>query len=171
MEQGISARIIERAVELLCRLVKTPHYKIGGTEPSPDEVVMEAFGTMLFEKYRILDLDFRLGVFKEILTAKLSEEVQKEFFQKCIGIDYDPDKIIADAANEADIPTCVFPPKSFVWLYSDRVETRFGYNASRVAHYLLPDGRWLVAQLFGPDVEKIIGQIMKGNTMGFQIEG
>jgi hypothetical protein len=94
-----------------------------------------------------------------------------EYLNPWLDVDYNPCEELARAADHAGIPHSQFSCKSSVYMRMDYVSTSFGYGVDDTYHYPLPDGGWLLTTLQGPDIDKMIKQIMSGNFMGLTVEG
>lgn len=65
----------------------------------------------------------KIEKFREILESKIRNElyIKKECL---LRVDYDPEGILADALKEAGIQSRIgmFPTKTIMWVYPDRIE-------------------------------------------------
>jgi hypothetical protein len=179
--------IIERAVELWCRALAHPRFDNGDTGSNGGLVMALATINAGAAIDKAGDFSAAIERFRTILTDKLkwnrdhhgettgttspSGRAETVYFDRHIGADYGPCKILADAATEAGIPHGAFSWKSDVSLYQDDcVVARFGYAAESVYHYPLKDGRWPICELSGRDMPKIIAAIEDGMLQGFTVE-
>lgn len=174
--------IIERAVELWCRALAHPRFDNGDGGPSGGVVMVLATINAGADIDRAGDYSAAIERFRTILAEKLkwNRDHQGErkdgsdrtvYFDRTIGVDYGPCATLADAATEAGIPHSAFSWKSDVsFYYDDCVVARFGYGAHPVYHYPLKDGRWLVCELNGRDMPKIIAAIEAGRLPEFMVE-
>jgi hypothetical protein len=114
------------------------------------------------------------------LLDKFAEELAKrimtpspddpEYFPNAsLHTDYGPDRVLADVAESVGLD-CQFPWKTNMLVYGDYVSARCGYGASEVYHYALDNGKWLVACLHGPEMEKIKKFVTDGTLPEFMIE-
>ena len=71
----------------------------------------------------------QLDKFCEILSQKISEELDhsNDLYVDC---DYGPCSILFEAAELAEIDTCLFPFKRRMWIRADSVTVKDGYDAS-----------------------------------------
>lgn len=67
--------------------------------------------------------------FVEILQARIEAGMGDRSWGFSLGVDYGPDAILADAAEEVGISTSRFPWKSSMLVYPDRVTAHRGYAA------------------------------------------
>jgi hypothetical protein len=70
-----------------------------------------------------------LDRFEEILTSKIEKNLEKGDF--CIGVDYDPDLILANSAKEAGLRIGFggWPFKTVMWIDDTKIEVKEGYGA------------------------------------------
>lgn len=72
--------------------------------------------------------------FADILAARIQTDLDRcrEYGDLSIGVDYVPDRILAEAAREAGISTLRFPWKTMMWVNDDHVTVSAGYRAPTV---------------------------------------
>lgn len=177
--------IIERAAELWCRALRAPTRDNGDT--GERGAMTSILSTMNAERdlAAVDDFDAAIERFRSILVARLkflrdnagkltgntaAYGPEKYFFHRTLSCDYSPDEILADAATEAGLPTSAFSWKSDVWMQPDRVAASFGHAARAASHYPLPDGSWLICDLGGSDMSKIIDAVMDGRLPQLTVE-
>jgi len=172
--------IIERAVELWCRALKRPEKDNG------DQSYHGAIGRGMAEANmeaqiaKVDDYPAAIERFREILvkrlkfardhegelTGKGAGSAHPERYRLTHGLhcDYNPDRELAEAAEEAGLPLSAFSWKSDVSYYGGKaVSTSFGYGVGDTYHYPLSDGRWLVCKLQGEDMPKIVKAVEEGH--------
>lgn len=69
------------------------------------------------------------------VTAELARYAAAEWGQRMsvtIGVDYGPDPMLADAAEEAGVPRGAFPWKTMTWTYADHATASLGYRGRSV---------------------------------------
>lgn len=172
MRDDFSKQVIDRAVDIWCRNLHNPFFDNG------DDTEHGAMGTALAtlniesDKAKIDNMGDRIEVFRKSLTNEIirRQEDMDEHLPCWIDTDYHPCQMLADAANEADIPTSQFSAKSTVQMNDGYVSTSFGYGAAYENHYPLPDGSWLITTLAGSDIDKVISSAIDGNPLGLTIE-
>ena len=57
-----------------------------------------------------------------------------------LGVDYGPDRCLAEAAHYAGIPTTNFPIKTTMWVSKNHIAVRYGYGA--VIEYLYANSNY-----------------------------
>lgn len=75
---------------------------------------------------------------KEIFFTKLSSYIDKEVERDgycIISVDYHPEGILAELSNELDISESLFPIKTNMWVFKDKIEVRLGYNGNTEVIY------------------------------------
>lgn len=158
--------IVDRAVELWKRMLKNPRFDngdnsfVGGmcaalamTMPSNvDEEKLKVFGDAL----------------KKSLMTNTVGGGSYEYFTSDLSVDYDPCRVLLDAAKEAGL-TAKFPWKTSMFLTDEYLSVSCGYGAELVSHYPLSDGRWLMTTLRGSDISKVI-DVINGGEPGFVVE-
>lgn len=168
--------IIDRAVELWCRALARPRFDNGDSSTNGGF----AMALHIINAGRDRDqVNYGEAIerFRRILSAQLKEARDKngqptgrqgpngpEFYrlERHLGTDH-PDPALAKAATEAGVPHSAFSWKSTVSFYDDGcVSASFGYGAPHFNHYPLSDGSWLVCQLRGEDMPKIIAAVESG---------
>lgn len=84
--------------------------------------------------------------FAEVLAPRLQADLDRmASFDGdpyiCVGVDYGPEKILADAARDAGISTSKFPWKTMMWIRPDHVTVSAGYGAATTLVWA--SGEWL----------------------------
>lgn len=162
--EPIDGRILERAAELWVRMLRKPKFDNGDNSSQGGMAV--ALASMLPH-----DADEeKLQKFKTILIQKLGEKDKYGSFAWMHGlhVDYGPDKILADSAKDAELKV-QFPWKTNMYIYRDHVGVSAGYGAKHVNHYPMSDGRWLMTDLNGTEISKVIEYLNGGQPM-FDVE-
>lgn len=169
MNQEISDKIIDRAVEIWCRSLHNPKFDNG--DKSFNGFMGQSLAQMNIDadKSKIDGMEQRIESFRTELAAAIKSEL-KERSYVWLDVDYSPCKILADAAEKAGIPHSLFSVKSGVTLNPGHAAASFGYGAEHQNHYPLADGGWLITTLSGSDIAKVIEQVEAGNSMGFTVE-
>lgn len=169
-----SDQIIERAVELWCRALRRPRFDNGDTSDSGGMTMMLATVLEGQQRDKVSDIDAAIDKFRTILSdaIKASREtdgrIPYEF--NYLGCDYGPDRALDLAATQAGVPRASFSWKSSVSIHEDCVVAQFGYRATPWRHYPLKDGRWLIADLSGGDMPKIIAAVEAGTLTDLTVE-
>lgn len=185
-EDTVSDQIIERAVELWCRALRRPKFDNGDT--SPNSIFGQALADMAINAavVKVDDYDAAIDRFRSALTQKLKFlrdndglPTGKEgkygpetyYFDRHLGVDYHPDRDLAEAADEAGLPHRLFSVKSSVSFFSPAcVVSSFGYRARQQNHYPLSDGSWLVCGIQGDDMSAIIAAVEAGRLPELTVE-
>lgn len=168
-------KIVDRAVELWKRALGAPVYR--NTAPgSPGNTPANDMASLMVAVLPKNNTPEILGAFGSALKKLLMEKQpyrhnpESADYIRSLGVDYDPDEILDRAAKEAGLKM-KFPWKTNMYIYGDRLMFSTGYAGARMHHYPLPDGRWLVADLSGDDMDKIIALAASGVETGLTIEG
>ena len=67
--------------------------------------------------------------FHNILKRKILDKLMKTNYQVYLGCDYSPEGILAEAMNEAEIPSSNAPWKTSMWIDPDgSVSVKYGYG-------------------------------------------
>lgn len=176
MREKVSSAIIDKAVDLWCKKLMDPVFDNG--DKSDHGFLSMALATINIEtaKTKIQNMAERIEVFKTALRDELlrvrDNPKDGEYFSPWLDVDYHPCQLLADAAEKAGIPKSQFSCKSSVAMFSDCVQVSFGYAATHIYYYPLPDGRWLITSLRGKDITKIIDSVISlGNPLNFLVEG
>lgn len=165
-------KLINKAVDIWCEALKQPKFDNGDnslagsiTNSMANELIAK---TIESES----ELDKKILIFKECLTANLIEKSKKEgrYFWGALSCDYGPDQNLQLAADKAGIPYKLFSAKSSVHINDAFLEASFGYGVNSINYYPLPDGRWLKTTLRGDDMKKVINSVMDGNPLGLEVE-
>lgn len=162
-------KFIERGVELWCRELRKPEFNNGSNNFLVNAM---AFLNIKQDRDNTPDMETRIEVFRVALTENLKKKKDgEECFYCWLSTDYAPNRILAEAAEEAGIPKSQFSCKSSVCIENTHVSASFGYGAKTINHYPLPNGDWLITDLCGDsDMEKIFKHVENGNKIGFQVE-
>ncbi|WP_426106402.1 hypothetical protein [Massilia sp. TSP1-1-2] len=165
--------IVDRAVELWMRALGAPVYR-NALLGTPDGIAMApvmALAAML-PKNNTPDILAAFGVaLKRRLLEKQTSTHNPDyhFYADTLCVDYDPCPMLAAAAAEAGLKM-EFPCKTHMWIAANYVSFSMGYGARDKHHYPMEGGRWLVTDLRGDDVDKVIGSIETGAPLGLTIE-
>jgi len=182
----VSDLLIERAVELWCRALRSPKFDNGDNSERGFFASGLAGINSDAAAAEVDEFDQAVGRFRKILVDKLKTSRDKNgqptgeegprgprhyYFDPDLRTDYRPEDEMAEAATEAGIPHNLFSWKSSVHLYwPDAVCASFGYGAPEVYHYPLSGGRWLITMLRGQDMPSIIKAVEEGRLPEFQVE-
>lgn len=167
--------IIERAAEIWSRFLRRPRHdngdETGGSSLAQGMAAMNSSRDIA----QVDDYDAAVNRFRDILVRNLKAERdskdENSWFRRSLDTDYNPDKELAEAAKEAGVPLSAFSWKTDVSFYNnDCVTVSAGYGAGYLHHYPLSGGRWLICELQGRDMPKIIEAIEAGTLSGFNIE-
>lgn len=161
-------KIAARAAELWVRMLTSPKYDALGDTGSPaDRQTMAAASLMALQMPNNADED-TLSKFGEELKKSLMDEGITHHQRCYLNVDYGPCEILSNAAERAGLKM-EFPWKTNMQIYSDRISVSYGYRADAISHHLMPDGRWLVAKLTGPDIS-IVMDYVNGGSPSFTVE-
>jgi len=163
--------IIERAAELWCRQLRAPFFDNG--DKGRNGLLAAGLHGMLLESQmkKINNIEERIENFRKFLIFEIKQKSDSEdYFYPYLDVDYHPCRLLADAAGNAGIPDSLFSVKSGVAIRETFVTSTFGYAGRRDNHYRLANNDWLITDITGDDISKIIAEIESGNTMGFIIE-
>lgn len=157
--------IVDRAVELWKRVLATPLYQ--NERPGEGGSLAPILAAMA-PKNNAPDVLESFGV--ALKKSLLQEDADQGWYGKTyLGVDYGPDRTLADAAEEAGLQM-QFPWKTSMHIYTDKVCFSIGYGSPDVYHYPLSGGRWLITDLRGKDIAKLIALIEAGADLSLQIE-
>ena len=170
-EKEPDRRIFERAAELWVRMLANPKYdNLGPNSPeSPDSIRQNTLASVLASRIPKNNTEDVLEKFRAILLENLTDENIQLRRRQSLHVDYHPDQILAEAANEAGLKM-EFPWKTSMWITDAYISVRNGYAAESVYHYPLSNNDWLVTTLTGSDISKLIGFIENGVLPEFTIE-
>lgn len=167
-------RIVDRAVHLWVQMLGDPKYDNLGPnslEP-PDSFIankMAAAISSQLPRNNTPEVLARFGAeLKKLLMGptKWKSDYGGEYEQTIdyLGVDYQPDRALALAAERAGL-VMKFPWKTTMHLRGDTLSVSCGYGAAHVYHYPLTNDRWLVTTLYGDDMPKIIA-LVEGGVLG-----
>lgn len=180
--------LIERAVELWCRMLKRPVFDNGDSSMTSGMASVMAGMNNSHNMAQVDDYDAAIERFREILTKRLKflrdhngeptgkmsdrgHGPERYWFSHSLSCDYHPDCELAEAAAEAGIPESAFSWKTDVTFYgTDCVSVSAGYAAPSLHHYPVLDGQWLVCELQGRDMPKIIDAVRNGRLPEFELQ-
>lgn len=170
-------RIVDRAVAVWIALLEKPKYDNLGKNSgeSPDSILANTMASMLASQCNRNNTPEVLTKFGVELKKLLMNETEYEYkswkegepstFHKMLpshlSVDYHPDATLAMAAELVGLDM-QFPWKTSMTLSETYLCVSCGYGAGYEYHYPLKDGRWLVGQLSGDDVSKIIDLVEEG---------
>lgn len=156
-------RTAERAAELWKRMLRSPKYDNGDASPAGGLAMMmaHAIPSNVDEE--------KLTVFGQELAKCLMTRDAHGWCDTHLGVDYGPCKTLADCAKAAGL-LVEFPWKTTMHVYADHLSLAYGYGAEHLNHYALSDGRWLITNLYGRDIEKIKSFVMDGTLPEFVVE-
>lgn len=165
-------KLINKAVDIWCEALKQPKFDNGDGSITGAMTHLVANDLIAKTNESEPELDKKILLFKEYLTAYLIEKSKKEgsYFWESLSCDYGPDKNLQFAADKACIPHVLFSAKSSVDINETFLEVKFGYGVKNTNYYPLPDGRWLKTTLRGDDMEKVINSVINGNPLGLEVE-
>lgn len=105
----------------------TPAFQNNG-DPSREGGLAGILGGLLAQENR--PEDAQVDIFTLALTKSIRERLSTSSGGwTSLGVDYGADKVLSDAAKEAGISATVFPWKTYVHVYPDRVTASLGYGA------------------------------------------
>lgn len=159
-------RIVQRAVWLWRKLLENPKYDNLGNTGTPQEKETMGVASMMADMIPKNNTSDVLDRFCAALFQKIMDNHNPWL---CTSVDYGPDGILQDAAKEAGLDM-QFPWKTNVWVQEDFVTVSAGYGAPHMNQYPLSDSRWLITDLRGDDMPKVIEAIESGIDLGLRIE-
>ncbi len=179
MREHIPDEIIERAVELWCRLLKAPRFDNG--DPGSGLASFMAEGAASRDAGKTGDFDAAVERFRTALVERLKflrdhegeKTGEKEYvghpgerdtiylFPSWIGSDYGPDATLRWAADKAGVPHTAFSWKTDVHMGPRWVRGKVGYTAPDRYHYPLPDGRWLITGISAREGEEDFAKVIE----------
>jgi len=168
-------RIKDRACELWVRALRDPTYDtLGETrkDPRADPTGGVALCERLATASRIASTKEVLERFRVALRAAMVDGDHEQNW-RYMSVDYGPDAVLRKAGEAAGLRTA-FPWKTTVCIETGNVAHvafSMGYGARTIRHYPLSGDRWLVVDLFGGDIDKVILSAENGNPLGFTIDG
>jgi hypothetical protein len=176
MQQPNNPIIVARAVELWKRALGKPTFKMfrdgePGATPIPGmmmEMLAESAGAPTQEQ-----LDKFGEKLTELLTNAQPRGREPHVSMRHVtylSIDYHPDETLSQAAEFAGISHARFPIKTSMRVAQDYVAFSMGYGADGSNHYPLNNGAWLITDLYGKDVERIIEAVNAGVQLGLMVE-
>jgi hypothetical protein len=151
------------AAELWKQMLRSPKYDNG------DNTFGGTVASVLATKIPSNVTEEKLEAFGEHLVKGILATAE-EWGSVSLYVDYGPTQELSDAADAAGLKM-EFPWKTDVTVEAGKVGVRQGYAAEAVYHYLLDDGRWLLASLCGADVEKIKRYVTDGTLPEFRVVG
>lgn len=178
--------IIDRVAELWARMLKNPKFDNGDTSSNGGMALalavigsashtkdaafvakVDAFKGILAERLKFLrDHDGEVMPESEWQDLGGNYRVTNYRFRHHTSVDYDPDELLDWAARAAGFEhtgKTLFPWKTDVSFYDENcVSVSAGYGAEQLYHYPLSNGRWLICELRGNDMPKIIAAIEAG---------
>lgn len=157
-------RIVDRAVALWRKMLACPKYDNG--DPSAVGFITSTMAAMLPSNVSEERLDAFCGHLRTWLTTP---GPRGDFYPKqSLHVDYHPDEGLRMSAALAAL-TMEFPWKTSMWLYGDHLHVRAGYSSPTIYHYPLSDDRWLVTDLHGREIAKVI-EYIDGGQPTFTVE-
>lgn len=176
--RAIPDTIIERAVELWCRMLSKPIFDNGdnsetglmatamigqlqGDSPIPASAI-ENFRALLIKELR----------YRRDHDGEASGDADGStiYFRTGLSCDYNPDEILSRIAVAAGVPHTAFSWKTTVWMEEDCVSVSQGYAAENIYHYPLDDGRWLICALRGSEITDVIKAVEEGRLPELTVE-
>lgn len=177
--------IIERAAELWARALRKPSFD-NGDRSFAGFVGMAMISSLADRKAeQTRDMDTKIDAFRSSLADHLKfsrdhegEETGKTdkygpikyYLETYLSTDYSPCRTLCECAAKVGIPIELFSIKSNVSLYHDSVSAAFGYGIEPTYHYPLSDGRWLLCDLRGAEMPKIIKAVESGLLPELRVE-
>lgn len=165
-------KIVDRAVEIWKRLLRNPKYdNLGPTcrDLPMKDLMPNLMASALTAKLSNNATPEILDKFGKALKQRLSREDEKYgSYIASLHVDYDPDRTLREAADEADLKM-QFPWKTNMSIHEDCVAVGVGYAAPFVYHYPLLSNRWLMTTLYGSDIDKVIKLVEEGCNL-FEVE-
>ena len=174
MKKIIEDKIFQRAVNIWGESLGKPVHDNG----DPSEVGMIGFAIQNEAAQnalkKITDFDKRIDIFKTHLFESLKSEYnnlkENEHFSGSLSVDYHPCAQLRAAVDAAGLSVNLLSIKSSVSIYEGYVTSTFGYGHEYMYHYPLDGGKWLMTNLAGNDIGKIIALSNKGIDLGLKIE-
>jgi hypothetical protein len=121
----INKIIADKASEKWAELLRNPKYKMTYEGSTQSEKLTQAFTNMMVPQLPSNLTEDKLIVFQNKLS-KLIRKCDDNYMH--LSVDYHPDKLLSEAAAEADIEM-EWPCKTTMWLYKDKIELRAGYGS------------------------------------------
>jgi hypothetical protein len=157
-------RIVDRAVSLWRKMLACPKYDNG--DPSVGGFIASTMAAMIPRNVSEERLD---GFCVHLKAWLMTPGPRGDFYSKqSLHVDYHPDEGLRSSAALAAL-TMEFPWKTSMWLYGDHLNVRAGYSAPTIYHYPLTDDRWLVTDLYGSELSKVI-EYIDGGQPTFAVE-
>lgn len=162
-------RLVSRFCEIWVRLLRNPRYDNGDTS------IAGGMAMILAAQLPNNATEPLLEAFRIELFAAVKSQVEIQLKRDARGlyvaadVDYGPCEMLAKAAQAAGLDL-QFPWKTRVTLRNDCVTAAAGYAAPSVYHYPLRDDRWLICQLCGEDMPKIIEAVESGHLTALTVE-
>lgn len=92
------------------------------------EAYQSVFGSLIANMYPA-PTEAQLATFKDELVARLTQELARCGTQwYTIGVDYDPCRVLAEAADAANINYARFPWKTHLYVIEGKLEVSSGYG-------------------------------------------
>jgi hypothetical protein len=152
-----SEKIIRRAATVWARLLEHPKFDNGDKSANGGLAFVLS---VMANKNANNDKDTLDKFVDALTTIVMNTESGNEYQVRWLEVDYHPCVALANAATAAGLNIAVWPCKTSVQIFEDRVTVRDGYGAGAKNHYLLSDGGWLITDLDGDDdLKKIITMI------------
>lgn len=168
-------RLVDKAVDIWKKLLAKPKYDALGDGPSSIEerTSMGLASTMAAMLPNNATPEI-LDKFGEELKKILMDENRNTYERTTMHVDYGPDRTLQEAAELAGLKM-EFPWKTSVRIFTGEhgeiphVTVAAGYGAASKRRYPLKNGKWLVTDLCGEDIKKII-KYVEGETLELEIE-
>jgi len=148
-------------------MLESPEYKAVSENSAPEDRLNMGIAASMAKQIPSNATPERLDAFADALRRRLPGEAHGDYIS--VGVDYGPDKILSDAAEDAGLDM-QFPWKTQMWISHGTVSVSAGYGAPQVFHHPMADGRWLVTTLYGSDIDKVIALVERGVDTGLAIE-
>jgi len=164
----IDERLIDRAVEIWKRLLRNPKYDNVGDTGSIGDKKRGQITSLLAHTLPNNVTEERLELFGKALEKQLLSKDENIYDRFYMHVDYGPNKILELSAEESGL-VMEWPWKTMVRILENMIYVTSGYGAEATYHYPLSNKRWLVANLSGSDISKVIDYVTGGEP-NFTIE-
>jgi hypothetical protein len=164
--------IIDRAVEIWKRAVRNPTYdmfaKNDVTSDRTTEVMCASLATMGNKNNKDENVLQKFG--EELKKILMTKNENFDSYPRRLDVDYHPCNELQRAAINSGLKVN-FPIKTNMSIGEDSLSFTMGYAAPYVKHYPMPNGKWLLTDLSGEDVQHVIKHITDGTPLVLTIEG
>jgi hypothetical protein len=105
--------------------------QMGAEDNSPMRSPMAAVASVFVQASDRADDPAKVDAFRDALAQRITSEMGRVRYGVTVGVDYHPDRILAAAAHEADLPLGMtsLPWKTTMWVADGSVRVSKGYGA------------------------------------------